>query len=49
MKKEEQRPAFNQDDLKEYAIFGGLSNEQVQRVAENMLCSLHKKGAIIYN
>jgi CRP/FNR family transcriptional regulator, polysaccharide utilization system transcription regulator len=36
-------------DLRTYSIFKGLSNEQIEKAAQSMLCSYYKRGAIVYN
>ncbi len=36
-------------DLKNHAIFNGLTKEQRDRTSNNMQCSVYKRGEIVYN
>src|SRR5690554_2985381 len=49
MKREENHSGIEQPDLRQYKIFKGLSNAQVEQATQSMICNYYKKGAIIYN
>ena len=49
MKRDDNHSGLEQPDLRQYEIFKGLSNTQVEQATQSMICNFYKKGAIIYN
>lgn len=49
MKNVQQDPGFENLDLRKYDIFKGLTDAEVEKITQSMVCNMYRRGAIIYN
>jgi CRP-like cAMP-binding protein len=49
MKNVQQDTGFEDLDLRKYDIFKGLSDAEVEKMTQSMVCSIYRRGSIIYN
>lgn len=49
MKNVQQETGFENLDLRKYDIFKGLSDTEVEKMTQSMVCSIYRRGSIIYN
>lgn len=49
MKIVQQNPGFENLDLRNYDIFKGLTDEEIEKLSLDMVCNIYRRGAIVYN
>jgi CRP-like cAMP-binding protein len=49
MKNVQQDQGFDSLDLKKHDIFKGLTDAEVEKLTQSMVCNIYRRGSIIYN
>jgi CRP/FNR family transcriptional regulator, polysaccharide utilization system transcription regulator len=49
MKTIQEDPGFENLDLRKYDIFKGLSDGEVDKMTQSMVCNIYRRGTIVYN
>lgn len=49
MKNIQQDTGFENLDLRKYEIFKGLTDKEIEKLSQNMVCSIYHRGTIVYN